>query len=177
MKLFRCQICGDPMLLMDKPTCCPFCGAHHQHIVVATQYSQPPTSTLSDMSRANLSKALDVEVSNAKFYKCASDKATDETAKQLFRALAKIETEHASTISKALGISRPGVDAGTDDCYGTVEENFDDAKSRETRASEFYRQAAGDASEERVAQIFNALIEVEADHLQILTAMREQALV
>jgi rubrerythrin len=38
---------------------------------------------------------------------------------------------------------------------------------RETRAIDFYRKAAAEADSSRIKQIFEALVEVETDHLHL----------
>ena len=64
---------------------------------------------LSARSRANLEKALDLEVSNAAFYMCASDCAPDPFAKAMFKALWRTEAEHASLICKILKVPKPEI--------------------------------------------------------------------
>lgn len=173
MRIYRCNICGEPILQLDKPSCCPFCGAHRDHIVLATEFRPVQMLELSELSKANLEYALEVEISNAHFYKCASDVTQIENAKQLFKALSKIESEHASTISKALAVAKPGIEPKSDDCHAGLEENYDDAKRRETSARTFYQKAAAEAIEPRVSEIFSALSEVENDHIEILTVLSE----
>lgn len=170
MKLFRCQVCGDPILQLEKPSCCPFCGAHRERIVAATEYKEPEAFELSAASRANLEKALDVEVGNSRFYRCASDMADSTLVKQLFKALSKIEAEHAATILKVLVVDKPTIEPVASDCFPGTEENLTDARRREAHASAFYRQASEDAVEPRISEIFTALVEVEGDHLSILEA-------
>ena len=46
-------------------------------------------------------------------------------------------------------------------------ENLEESHARETRAINFYRQAAEESINERVKEIFNALVNVETDHLQL----------
>lgn len=74
LKLFRCRICGDPYLGSEPPSYCPFCGAPQKYMAPAEQYvDRNDVPNLSAQSRANLEKALDLEVRNAAFYMCASD--------------------------------------------------------------------------------------------------------
>ncbi|MDZ7798681.1 MAG: hypothetical protein U5L76_03640 [Patescibacteria group bacterium] len=47
------------------------------------------------------------------------------------------------------------------------QDNLKESHERETRAIEFYRQAAAEAENERVKEIFEAFIEVETDHLHL----------
>jgi hypothetical protein len=54
-------------------------------------------------------------VSNAAFYRCAAEKTDDEECKLLFKALGKIEGEHAAIWRKVLGLS--GIPAGNETCH------------------------------------------------------------
>jgi hypothetical protein len=88
LKLFRCRICGDPYLGSEPPSYCPFCGAPQKYMAPAEEYvDRNDVPNLSAQSRANLEKALDLEVRNAAFYMCASDCAQDPVAKAMFKAL------------------------------------------------------------------------------------------
>ena len=109
MKLYRCQICGDPYLGSAPPSNCPFCGAPQKYIVLAEDYvDQNDIPDLTPRSRENLEKALDLEVRNSAFYLCAAAcspdavaqamfkarEATEERVRQLFSALVEIESDH-----------------------------------------------------------------------------------
>ena len=62
-QLFRCRICGDPYLGSEPPSFCPFCGAPQKYLVPAEEYvDRNDVPNLSARSRANLEKALDLEV-------------------------------------------------------------------------------------------------------------------
>jgi rubrerythrin len=120
---------------------------------------------LSDKDRANAEYALKVEVSNASFYTCAADKTDDAEGKLLFKALAKIEAEHAAIWKKILKL--PAAPAGNETCFAENPKNLQESHDRETRAIAFYRKAAEEADDARVKEIFQALVEVETDHLYL----------
>ena len=111
VKVFRCRICGDPYIGSEAPTQCPFCGANKKYFVGAQDWSPDEFNvTLSEISKKNLESALQLELDNAAFYDCAkdiADKAGDNYSLAKFKALMKVEREHASAISKFLKISRP----------------------------------------------------------------------
>lgn len=168
MKLYRCQICGDPYLGSAPPSNCPFCGAPQKYIVLAEDYvDQNDIPDLTPRSRENLEKALDLEVRNSAFYLCAAACSPDAVAQAMFKALAKIEAEHASTICKILKIPKPEIKADPQACRKDPKANFAAAHEREQRAVAFYRQGAGEATEERVRQLFSALVEIESDHIHL----------
>lgn len=166
MQLFRCMVCGDPYLGEDKPTNCPFCGAPSRYLVLAADYKEPVIENLSDISKENLDKALELEIDNSQFYRCSSNRSPDLFLAPMFKALSKIEAEHAFTIAKALKITKPVIDQ-KNNCLNSDGENLKDAHKREERAIRFYSKALEEAKEPRVKEIFTALIEIEKDHLKL----------
>lgn len=166
MHVYRCLICGDPYLGKGKPTNCPFCGAHQNFMVpVGDYYEKRDCST--DVSRANLEHALELEIGNAQFYRGASAVGEDDTIKQMFRALAKIEAEHASTIAKWLGVEKPAAAQEVGTANDTALANVQESKKREETAASFYAKAGDEAIEKGVARLFRALSEIERDHIQL----------
>lgn len=165
VKLWRCEICGDPYIGNEPPTNCPFCGAHRKHIKEAGDARVNFDVQLGEKDKANAEHALHVEVSNAAFYFCAAEKTDSEEGKLLFKALGKVEAEHASVWKKILKLE--SVPKGNDTCHTGNRENLEESHSRETRAIEFYRKAAAESENEKVRQIFEAFVEVETDHLQL----------
>ncbi len=96
IKLWRCEICGDPYIGEEPPANCPFCGAHKKYIKEAKEAKVNFDVKLNEKDKANAEHALEVEISNAAFYFCAAKKTDDEEGKLLFKALGKVEAEHAS---------------------------------------------------------------------------------
>lgn len=165
VKLWRCEICGDPYIGDEPPANCPFCGAHRKYIKEAKEANVNFNVELGEKDKANAEHALQVEVSNAAFYFCAAKKTDDEEGTLLFKALGKVEAEHASVWKKILKMDK--IPEGNDRCHTSNKENLEDSHARETRAINFYKQAAQESANERVKQIFKAFIEVETDHLKL----------
>lgn len=114
----------------------------------------------------NAEKALEVEVSNTIFYKCSSKKTPSLEGQKLFKILAKVENEHASVWKKILKLDK--VDFPKyDKCAAEYKPNLEESHEREDRAIKFYGQAASEATNERVKEIFQAFVEVETDHLHL----------
>jgi rubrerythrin len=165
VKLWRCEICGDPYVGETPPPNCPFCGADKKYIKEAKEAEVNFDVELNETDKANAEHALEVEVSNAAFYACAEKKTDDEEGRLLFKALRKVEAEHASVWKKILKIDK--VPEGSEECHVSNKENLQESHDRETRAIEFYEKAAAEAENERVKQIFEAFVEVETDHLKL----------
>jgi len=172
VKLWRCEICGDPYVGETAPDNCPFCGAHKKYIKEANSADVNFDVKLNDTDRKNAEHALKVEISNSAFYFCAAEKTDDAESGLLFKALGKVEAEHASIWKKVLKLD--SYEKGKDPCKTDTQENLKDAHQRETNAIEFYRKAAAESENERVKQIFIALVEVETDHLELSEQMMKR---
>jgi len=110
-----------------------------------------------------------VEVSNNIFYKCASKKTPELDGQKIFKILAKVEAEHASVWKKILKLENVKYPK-YDKCASEYKPNLEESHSREDRAIKFYGQAAAEAKNERVKEIFQAFVEVETDHLHLSEA-------
>ena|SRR3989338_3757432 len=165
VKLWRCEICGDPCIGGVPPVNCPFCGASKKYIKEAKEAKVNFEVNLNEKDKVNVEYALRVEISNAAFYFCAAQKTDDAEGRLLFKALGKVETEHASIWKKILKLKE--IPNGNDACQVSNKENLENSHIRETRAIEFYKKAARESQNARVKEIFAALVDVETDHLHL----------
>ena len=169
IKVFRCRICGDPYIGTNAPTQCPFCGAPQRFFIEAEEWNPDEFNVnLSDISRKNLEAALQLELDNAAFYDCAknaAEKAGDHYSIAKFKALMKVEREHASAISKFLIISQPELEKQTSN--SNSKENSKEGYQREDRAIKAYSKFRDEAVEPRLKEFFGALVEIETDHLDL----------
>lgn len=166
LKVFRCWICGETYLGEEKPTDCPYCGADSEFLKPGEEYEYPDVK-LTPRSKNNLEKALDLEVDNATFYYCAYNRADGEKTIGMFKRLAKVESEHAEAICMFLDREEPDISGKSEGCSYHLPDNLDDAHKREGRAIEHYRKFAEEAEEPRVEEFFEALVEIESDHLEL----------
>ena len=169
VKVFRCRICGDPYIGTEVPTQCPFCGASQRFFIEAGDWNPDEFNVnLSELSRKNLEAALQLELDNAAFYDCAknaAEKADDYYSFSKFKALMKVEREHASAISKFLKISRPELEKQV--CSTTASSNTQEGWEREDRAIKAYAKFRDEAPEPRLNEFFGELVEIETDHLDL----------
>ena len=166
VQLFRCKICGDPYIGMHAPSRCPFCGAYGKFIVEAKDYNETFDVDLNETDRKNAEIALDLEIGNAAFYYCASEKTDDAEGKQLFKALGKVEAEHASIWRKILKVPKEKIEASLQ-CAIANNDNLKESHDREEKAIEHYKKFAEEAENQRVKTLFLAIVEVEEDHLKL----------
>ncbi len=169
IKVFRCRICGDPYIGVEAPTRCPFCGAPQRFFVNAEDWDINEFNVnLSNISKNNLESALKLELGNAAFYDCAknaADKAGDFYSFAKFKALMKVEREHASAISKFLKITAPELEKLT--CNTDSRKNTQEGFEREDRAIKSYLKFKDEAKEPRIKEFFATIIEIETDHLNL----------
>jgi len=165
MKIFTCRICGEVYIGEAIPRTCPFCGAANKYLILANAWKDENNIELTEISRENLEEALKLELSNASFYKCASETISNQEIALMFKGLYKVEREHASVFRKILKLtSDPEIkEMCVDDAKKTVEESLE----REMRAIKFYGKAANQASEPRLKEVFTAIMGVEKDHLSL----------
>ena len=169
IKVYRCRICGDPYIGIEAPTRCPFCGALQDYFIEAGDWNKNEFNVdLTSFEKKNLEAALQLELDNAAFYECAKAKAEkrkDEYYLAKFKALMKVEREHASAISKFLKISRPDLEKKM--CNTDIKANTKEGWERENRAIKAYETFRDEASSPRLQEFFNALVEIETDHLEL----------
>lgn len=171
MDPFRCQVCGETYLGETAPSRCPFCGAHGRHMVSAAEWENFGKVELCEQSMKDCLSAIQLEVSNAAFYKCAQNNAQTQITEAIFKRLHKQELEHAELLAEMAGVPEPGLPEET--CAANNDaQNLADAHNREQRAVMFYLQVAGRAPERRVREVFRALAEIEAEHLKISNVYR-----
>ncbi|MDH7479995.1 MAG: rubrerythrin, partial [Syntrophomonadaceae bacterium] len=109
MKLYRCLICGEAYMGTTKPSNCPFCGAPEEYLAGGDQWVDENLGLgeLSEVSRSNLARALQLEVNNSAFYRDAMNRTSDIELQGVFKYLSKVEAEHASTIRKIIRVEPP----------------------------------------------------------------------
>jgi rubrerythrin len=77
----------------------------------------------------------------------------------------KVENEHAEVICKALRIKQPSIEEIQ--CSANYLENTKEGWEREARAIKAYARFAKEAPEPLLQEFFNALVEIERDHLDL----------
>jgi rubrerythrin len=168
MQTYICQICGDAYLGEGKPTECPFCGAPDNFIKPAKE-ARPIVNDkieISAVSRQNLQATYDLEVKASAIYTCMAGKAKTYEVKAMFKRLAKVELEHAVIAAKLLG--NPAPEVVPQACADEDAENFAETVKLEKHATEVYAKFLKEATETNICILFNALNQVEADHIRLM---------
>lgn len=168
MKMYRCRICGETYLGSERPSHCPFCGAHAELLVLTEDYSEDINAvTLAETERADLESAIEVERSNTRFYLAMSRREDNKKLASAYKRLAKVESEHCSLFCKLAGVPKPAdlLEPGTE--LGSWNADIDESLRRETRASDLYAEFAGRAASPRLLEVFSAVSDVERDHIEL----------
>lgn len=169
MNPYRCEICGEPYLGSSPPERCPFCGSDGKRVLPAAEWVNYGKVKMCKKSYKDCKKALDLELANYAYYKCSADKSDNQVTEAIFKRLMDQELEHAEVFAEAMGISLPEkLNYGS--CSYNDYKNFVQSNKHEAKAIEFYIEAAKRAPETRIQQIFQAIAEVENQHL-VLTNM------
>lgn len=163
MHPFRCEICGETYLGSNPPERCPFCGVAGKLVLPAAEWMNYGKIEMCQQSYEDCQKALELEINNYAYYKCAVAKAKSQVAETIFKRLMKQELEHAEVFAKAMGIPLP--ETPTVDCFNDDAANMEESNKHEKMAINFYIEAARRAPEPRIQQIFRAIAEVENEHL------------
>jgi rubrerythrin len=171
MKVFRCLICGEPYLGVQKPTNCPCCGSLAKHIVNATEYRRLEAGELSEATKKNLEKARDIMIRNAEFYICSAYPMDAPESEALLLALARTEHKHANLVSDILGMHHPHIEYNPRTCHPIYLKNLEEAHLRGRSSLAFYKEIARNATDERVRQLFDALVEAIDNQVDLQTVL------
>lgn len=166
--LFRCKICGE-VYFGKHPSHCPHCGAHEKYMIRmdAWRNENKPLENLSEISKKNLEETRELEHSATQFYKAAAKETKDEKIKGFFKYLARTEKEHYEVACKLLGTPiEDSIDEASEG-KGSDLENLKESQRKEEHATGLYRRFANEAIEPRVKEIFEAISEVESDHIEL----------
>ncbi len=169
--IYRCEICGEAHVINERPSHCPFCGAHERWVVEAQDYAAPQPFELTEVSRKNLEFTYKLEVQASRIYHCIRQKTADEFILGMFKAISKVELEHAELVGKLIGKDpKCEIPFMENLCTEDRQESLNKTKMLEANAIEHYTKFLKQSTEPRVKDIFQALLEAEYDHLALVKA-------
>jgi rubrerythrin len=180
-QVWVCEVCGHGYFGTEEPSHCPFCGAFASKYMSLSDEYKPldgidqPIPELTEGTKRRLKEAMVFELGTSMYYKAVSLASTDWKAKKVFKTLKKIESEHSSVWEKILVFGgedkdllpqKVPVDVGQD-----VELTRDKTSlEREIVAVEMYERFARESPEPRIKFLFNAVAEIEKDHISLANA-------
>ena len=68
VRLWRCEICGDPYIGESPPDNCPFCGAGRRYIKEARDAKVDFAVQHNDKDKSNAEHPMKLEIRNAAMY-------------------------------------------------------------------------------------------------------------
>lgn len=166
MHPYRCEICGETYVGSCPAERCPFCGVIGENLLPAALWLRHEKVPMCKQSYEDCQKALELEMNNYAYYKCAAKKAENQINETIFKRFMKQELEHAEVFAKAMGIPLPPEPEVS--CNDSDLINMEESNKHEKMAINFYIEAAKRAPEPRIQQIFRVLAEVENEHLVTL---------
>jgi len=168
MQFYRCRICGETHLGVMAPDRCPFCGAAQQHLVPTDQFPAGLNDVqLTELERNDLETAIEIERSNARFYRALGTRSDRPDLASAYKRLASVEAEHCSLFCKLAGTVKPAdltePSSAPDDWCASIA----DSLAREHKAAAFYAEASGRATSARITEVLAAVSAVERDHIEL----------
>lgn len=168
MRLMRCRICGDTYLGTEAPSRCPFCGADARYIVDPDKFSASENDVpVTEIERADLQTAIELERSNARFYAAIATLPGHEALSSAYKRLSSIEAEHCSVFCQLAGQVKPDDLKTPEGDPSSWCDAIAESAARERRAADFYAAALSRSTNARIAEVFAAISAVEEDHLVV----------
>lgn len=185
MKEIKCMVCGmnineknfyinSSAFLEknkeDKIIYCPFCGVGEIYLSNSGQTYTVDSKLLDENALKIIDHAVKLEIFNGDFYRKASEMAKSNEVKETFSALSKIEMFHAKIHFKIGGFSDfPKLAEINYDKYDTDKALLEAAKVREKHAVGYYDKYKHEIKDKTLINIFDALSEVEKEHILLTT--------
>lgn len=147
---------------------CPFCGVSSIYLSGDDEVIKVESKNLDINTLRILDHAVKLEIFNGEFYKEAAKKAKSEEISKAFKDLSQIEIFH-SRVHMGLGAftKTPILTKINYDKYDSDEALLKLAKEREEHAVYYYERYKNEVCDENVKRIFEALIEVEKEHIEL----------
>ncbi|MDP4143076.1 MAG: ferritin-like domain-containing protein [Bacillota bacterium] len=184
MEAIRCLVCGmninennydfNSHAFLQKNTetdiiYCPFCGAGREFLSRTGEVYILDEAKLDEKTITILDHAMKLEVFNGDFYNKASKMVQSNSIRLMLEALSKIELMHARTHQRIGGFKElPRLAEVNYDKFTSEDELLYQANLREKHAVQYYNKYYNEVSDDNIRKIFDALSEVEKEHI-ILT--------
>jgi len=139
--------------------------------VVPKDYMHTDSVPLTDATRQNALKALELEALCEAFYRCCEENAQTRIAETYFRRLARHEEHHKQELARLLAVEEPELPMV--ECPASDKQKYLEAVEKERMAIAHYELSFEQATEERAMEIFVTFADVEMEHKMV--AMRQGA--
>lgn len=172
--VWRCLICGEIFLGTECPSNCPFCGAHGIHIIRPPEGGDPNVADIGDAGgeltekeKENLDASIEIEYENSTFYALVAKKPGPVEVCGVFKRLSRVESEHLSLFCKLRGVKKPTHPAKPMSTEESWSEIASKSSQMETNAHTLYTRFAKETDKPRLREVWNAIAQVELDHMAL----------
>ncbi|MEG1254606.1 ferritin family protein [Clostridium sp.] len=180
----KCKICGmdineknynfNQWAFLEKNSTdniifCPFCGVGKAHLSNDNEIIEVESKLLDEKTLKILDHAAKLELFNGDFYNTAAKMAKSEDVSKLFEALGRIEIFHSKIHLKLGGFTKnPSLSKINYNKHDSDDALLELAKQREKHAIEYYEKYKKEVNSKNLVRVFEALIEVEKDHITLI---------
>jgi len=166
--MYRCRICGETYLGYENPGNCPFCGAHTEFFGSPDEFDPSVNELeLTEVERGDLEVSIELEHANTRFYLGMAERKDNDTLRSAYKRLAQVEAEHCSLFCKLLKVREPADLLTPGLTTGAWGSDIAESLSRESRATVLYAGFAARATNDRLREVWQAVSDVEADHITL----------
>ena len=161
-----CELCGEAVFSLGKPSRCPACGAWPGLLVEPTE---PPRVLARDQVYspeviAGAERMIIQEMDTSELYSRVQASATAPLLRVTFRSLQRIEGRHAALLCAIFEIRRPVSTLRPDLSALSDRELIEMIRPREDESIEMYQQEIARVPGTELATVYQALIDIEEDH-------------
>lgn len=181
MDYLKCKICGMEINeknynfneaaftnknSIDNIIYCPFCGVSKKYLGENDEVIQIDSNLLNEDTLKILDHAVKLELFNGDFYNIAARMSKSDGVRKTFEALARIEIIHSKVHQKLGGFTNaPNLSKISYDKYNSDIALLGLAKQKEEHAVSYYEKYKNEVNNMNLIEIFEALADVEKEHI------------
>ena len=168
-----CELCGEVVFSMGKPSRCPACGAWPDLMVepMETPRVLARGQTWSPEVIDGAERMMVQEMDTSELYSRVAASATHPLLRTTFRSLQRIEGRHAALLSAVFGIKRPAPTLRPDLSALSDRELLELIRPREDETIGMYQGEIDRVRGTELAIVYQALIDIEQDHNALSTRL------
>ena len=145
---------------------CPFCGVSERYLSENDEIITVESNLFSENALRILDHAVKLELFNGDFYNTAARMSKSDEVKKIFETLSKIEIFHSKIHQRLGGFTKtPNLNKVNYDKYDNDNALLELAKQKEEHAVAYYEKYKSEVNNEKLFEIFEALADVEREHI------------
>lgn len=174
--VWSCRLCGEAVFSVGAPARCPACGALPDLLVEPEEPLRilGRGVPLPDAWKEAGARAVRQEVDTSELYSRVAMASPLPRFRTTFRALSKVEGRHATLLSALFQVQRPPPELRPDLSGVPEVALLDMVEAREDDTIRLYEELVRLTAGTDVAEVFRALIAIEADHNDLAAVLRSR---